>query len=61
MLSSSRNADDEHLNHLRCKKGGDVNILTLIEPFELALGGRRLACYMYVNTCSELVYTTEHS
>ena len=56
------NADDERLDHFCCKKGGTVKVLTQTEPFEFALGRRRrLICYMYVDACNKLVYTTEHS
>ena len=45
-LSTSRNADNEHL-HLRCKKGVILNALTWIEPFKFALGGIwKYNCYM---------------
>ena len=40
-LSSSQIAIDDCLNHLRCKKGGSVNVLMLTEPFEIALGRKR--------------------
>ena len=39
-LSLNQN-DDERVNHLRYKKGGTLNVLTWIEPFELVLDGRR--------------------
>ena len=40
-LSSSRYADDERLDLLRCKKGRTLSVLMRTEPFELALDGRR--------------------
>ena len=38
---SSQNTDDKRLDHVCCNKGGTLNVLTWIEPFELTLGGRR--------------------
>ena len=43
------------------RKGETLNVLTQTEPFELALGIRRWTRYTYLDACSKLVYTTEHS
>ena len=49
-LSSSRNTDDECLDHLCCRKGGTLNVLMQIEPFELALG--EVWCLIALRVCT---------